>query len=662
MSDNESSGSDMECDDVTEGATVRVVQSSMHASIKQNSLFKVTENKKESDQESSDEEPPASKPEEKQEPPPEEVRKKEEEKKEEEEAKIEEPAKQEDPPKVENIEEPQIKPEANEVKPEPTENPVKENPIPEEKPRKKTYNKTITRILADDKPKKTENIDVEKRFYDYQAKVDKKLKDLKEAQDKEEQEQCTFAPKLKNKNSGKREFDQFLKHVTKFDKAKQDRIQKVQKEREEELLKTMSSKPTLSEKTIQITKALKPEDPIHVRLFKESEVLKTKQEQLVKETMSEIYTFHPKIEPVPGLNREGDTRTRLYEMSKEKPKVEKIEKKVKKMMNEESESIMVKRIDKLFKDSLPENQDLSPKPQDSGESDPPKPAGDTLDFTGFLNFLVKLNVVLCKEGSAACQSDQDLAAKAWTFLGGTESLTVPIPQIKSFISSILSPSSPKSQKQHLAYLQFYHNFHKPSSSVQIQKQNFSFKPSILPKSQKLAAIVNETRATNAANKKIEHILYTLHDKKLKKNEEKKNNFDSLISPECTFHPVTNRGPNIVEEDIKDNFSLSSDYLRLLSETKCSRHELLYSFSKVEQERKEKASRTVEDWEIERNMGECSFVPDMDKPKIDWKAGHEAKGVEQALERMTRGREDKKPEPSLEPMRFSLIPDKIQKLK
>jgi hypothetical protein len=51
MSDNESSNSDMECDDVTEGATVRVVQSSMHASIKQNSLFKVVENKKESDDE-----------------------------------------------------------------------------------------------------------------------------------------------------------------------------------------------------------------------------------------------------------------------------------------------------------------------------------------------------------------------------------------------------------------------------------------------------------------------------------------------------------------------------------------------------------------------------------------------------------------------------------
>lgn len=649
MSDKESSSSDMECDDVTEGATVRVVQSSMHASIKQNSLFKVTENKKESDQEDSEEEPPASKPEEKPEPPPEEEQKKEE-------APIEE-----NPPKVENIEEPQIRPEENQVKIEENEAKIeksdKEEPIIEKKPEKKTYSKAIMKILADEKPKKAEKINVEKRFYDYQAKVDKKIKDLKEAQDKEEQELCTFAPKIKN-HSEKRKFEQFLKHVTNFSKAKQDRIQKVRREREEEIEESILDKPTLSEKTIQLTKSSKPKGPIYVRLFEESNVLKTKQEQLIKETLSETHTFHPKIEPAPGLNREGDTRTRLYEMSKEKPKVEKVEKKVKKLINEESESILLKKLEKIFNELLPQNPVSSPQPEGSEN---PKPAEDSLNFTEFLNFLIKLNFVLIKEGSTPSPSDQDLASKAWTLLNGAESSTVPIVQIKSFISSILTPSSPKSQKQHLTYLQFYHNFHKPAPS-QLQKPIFSFKPSILPKSQKLAAIVNETRATNAANKKIEHILYTLHDKKLKKNEEKKKNIDLLISPECTFRPVTNRGPNIIEEDIKDNISLSSDYLRLLSENKFSRHEVLYSFSKVELERKEKASRTVEDWEIERNMGECSFVPDLDKPKIDWKAGNEAKGVEQALERMSRAREDKKSESFVEPMRFSLIPDKNQKVK
>ena len=46
MSDKDSmSGSDMELDDITEGAEIRVVQSSIHASILQQSLFKVIENK-----------------------------------------------------------------------------------------------------------------------------------------------------------------------------------------------------------------------------------------------------------------------------------------------------------------------------------------------------------------------------------------------------------------------------------------------------------------------------------------------------------------------------------------------------------------------------------------------------------------------------------------
>lgn len=651
MSDKESSSSDMECDDVTEGATVRVVQSSMHASIKQNSLFKVTENKKESDDEDNEVKSPVPKPEEKPENPPEEEKK-------------EDPPKEEEKPE----EKPEKKPEEPEAKIEVLANIEKPEEPPKVdkeiiKPEKKTYNKTITRILADEKPKKHEKIDVKKRFYDYQEKINKKIQDLKDAQEKDQQEQCTFAPKIK-KTSETRRFEQFLKHVNNFDKAKKERIEKFKREKEEEMPKKSSFKPTLSEKTIELTRDLKPEDPIHVRLYKESEILKNKQELLVKETMSEIYTFHPKIEPVAGLTREGDTRTRLYELSKEKPKVEKTEKK-QKLINDESESLVHRKLEKLMNEFLPKHPTLELNPdQESSEKpqSPPKPLQDSFNFSEFLDFLIKLGFIFRKTDSTVNQPDQDLAQKAWNSLGANDTSTIPIDQIKSFIFSILTPSCPKSQKQHLDFLQFYHNFHKPPPSSPQVQPSFSFKPTILSKSQKIAAIVNETRANNAANKKIENILYILHEKKMRKFEEKKKNLDSIISPECTFQPITTRGPRLVEEELKDNCSLSSDYLRILSDNKYSRHEALYSFSKCELERKEKISRTADDWEIERNMGECSFVPDLDKPKIDLKVGNEVKGLEKTLERMNRVREDKKVEAKLEPMKFGMNDYKGQKVK
>jgi hypothetical protein len=632
----------------------------MHASIKQNSLFKVVENKKESD----DEEPKNQKiepppPEPVQDPPkvqPAEVPK--------EEVK-EEPPPEPIKPEPEEKEAPQVEiPKIPEFIEKPAENliiPEKTIEIitpPQEKPVKK-YSKAVMKILADEIPKKSEKIDVEKRFYDYQAKINKKIQTLQEEKDKELLEICTFCPVIKKK-SAKRGFEQFLRHVSNFQKVKNERLEKMKKEKEDEVPSKSSFKPTLSEKTIELTKALKPEAGIHERLFKESVVLKTKHEQLVKDILAENCTFKPKIESGSNGKREGDTRIRLFELSKEKKNVDEgLNKKGKdraKLIDSTSENMIREKYTKKIEEVLPLSlaRDSMKSPDDSQKNpEEVKSEEIKLSYAEFINLLIKLKFLHPQTEPNSYSSEYSLACKAWSKIGGEPCSTVDLEKIKSFILDILILNhSLKSHKIHVEFLKFYLN-QKESSTPADSSPLPSFRPEIDAKSQKLAAVVNENRAANMGNKKIEHVLFNLHKEKLKKLQQRRETLEMIVSPECTFTPQTTRGPKLSEEEFKDSVSLSSDYLRLLNEKKISRNELLYSFNKVELERKEKMQRTSEDWEIERNMGECSFVPDLDKPKFDFKVRDEAKGIEQAIDRVRKAREEKKAEVFYPPMKFGV---------
>ena len=82
--------------------------------------------------------------------------------------------------------------------------------------------------------------------------------------------------------------------------------------------------------------------------------------------------------------------------------------------------------------------------------------------------------------------------------------------------------------------------------------------------------------------------------------------------ECTFKPKTKRGPKPTDELFSETASLASDYLKLISDKTQHRTEALYNFYKLEQEKKEKNMRTVDDIDIEKNMSECTFTPCLEK--------------------------------------------------
>ena len=279
MSDKDSmSGSDMELDDITEGAEIRVVQSSIHASILQQSLFKVIENKKESDNESDTEK-----------------------------NEIKSPVIDNDINTPESIKKEETQNEKNLV----------------EKPKiEKKYSKAVQAILADIKVEKSQKIDIEKRFYEYQSKVSKKIEALKAERNEIELKECSFTPNTKktDKRQEKPNFERFLMHVTEFEKKKREKIEKFSKEKLE-TDQSLNFKPVLSKKTLKLTKNTNSKEKIHERLYEEFKILKIKQETLNKEILDEYCPFKPTLnEQSALLKREGNINQRLFEISKEKAK------------------------------------------------------------------------------------------------------------------------------------------------------------------------------------------------------------------------------------------------------------------------------------------------------------------------------------------------------
>ena len=379
MSDDSMSGSDMEVEDVTEGANVRVVQSSMHASIIQSNLFKVVENKKESDNESEAES----------------------EKKKKEEIEISPIIIQENKeksPTEENKESiKDILTDEDNKKMESEENKPKEIARPAEK----KYSKAVRDILSDTKPVKPHHVNVEQRFYEYKSKVSKKIEMIQEEMKKKELESCTFAPKINSNKEEKRKFDQFLSHVTNFEKAKKDKIEKLQKEKEEsETPDKKSFKPSLSQKTLKLTSGIKNTEIIHERLYKESKILKEKQELLAKHILEEECSFKPKLnEQSDLLKREGKIEERLYEMSKEKKKeiLDFDEKAPEKLVNPESEAMISEKFIKEISEAFPV------KAPD---------AENSMNFTEFLGILEKIHFIQTEEKHPKYTEGRELSQKA----------------------------------------------------------------------------------------------------------------------------------------------------------------------------------------------------------------------------------------------------------
>ena len=605
MSDDDMSDKDMEVENVEEGANVRVVQSSMHASIMQNSLFKVVENKKESENNSGDED------------------NKEEENK-------EVPAIE---PKIDSPKELVIQTE--EVKPEEDKNPKEEIKIEknesdekkaeDEKSLGKTQSKAVKSVISahlqeifNEKTKKPKSakLDVEKRFYEYKDKVTKKIEALKEEQKAKEAEICSFKPKTTIKNSEDRKFSHFLHHMETVDKLKKENLDKRVTEKEEaENPDKKSFKPTLSKGTLKIIGKNKSVGDLHEKLYKESTELKKKKEENSQKILDNFCPFKPVVSKKSSdLAREGKISQRLFEEAtslknaKEKAKSETIsDKKPEKLISDHSQSIVREKFLKEVSQFIPAKE---------GDSE------QGLEFKDFLTLLEKLHFIHANADYNKYTEERELSNKAWTSIGGAEDSKLLISAINGLLLSImnLSKSIPQSKaKPSQEYKILYENRKNKTEEKQPMPvvKSYTFKPSLNSVTEEMAKIIKSKRSAEFNETRPEKVLEMIEKSAKEKLEKRRNNEQSELPTDCTFKPKTKRGPRMDGEVFTENASLASDYLKLSSERKEHRTELLYNFSKLEQERKERLARTVEDIDIEQNMAECTFTPCLEKGRKKW---------------------------------------------
>lgn len=644
MSDDSFSDDDMDAGDVGEGACVRVVQSSLHASIMQNSLFKVVEKQQESEDEKPENtEDKAQKPES-----PKEQRENFQGKPEIFEEKIEEkPANPLDSFEISaNDDQYMIRVEdfSENINKEILSNHQKE-PFA---PILIKLTSPILKSIFDEEPKKKKRkkLDVKKRFYDFKAKVTEKIALLKEEKDSKESEICTFQPKTSS-NPKDLKFSHFLNHMEKAKDSQLKALEKLQADKatEEQERSCKLFKPVLSKMTNKLASKRHSSVDLHEKLFKEYEELKKKKEKESKAVLDQICTFKPALgKRTSELKREGLATDRLYQdlKSKKSQIFPIIERKSEKLISESSELILKEKFLKEFDShfsSLHEGQ----------------------SFEDFLKSLEKIGFVREGENKSVLE-DRDLAKKAWTGMLKDESDKVDSNSIKQFLLSVMNFSKPSDGHFKNAFVEFRRFYENRRDRIDPDKNlkkplNFAFKPEINPFSLELARIVKEKRMNSYSTDKPEKVLQLIQKSAKDKLKEERERMKDKGLEDCTFRPQTVRGPLYSEESWTDSESLASNYLKLLNEGQKHRCDLLYSFSKIESEKKEKEMRSVDDMEIEKNMGECTFTPNLEKRLLKNQKDSEVKGVKKVIEKLRQ--KNKSREKSEES--YSFLDDTINQL-
>lgn len=469
---------------------------------------------------------------------------------------------------------------------------------------KKTLASHLEDIFQEPKRPTSGKVDIEKRFYEYKDKVNKKIENLKQQKEAEDKELCTFQPKTSLQPSENLKFSHFLSHMETVNETKKKNLEKrkLEKEEEEAKLKASYFKPTLTKKTQKIVSKHKSSSDLHEKLFKESEELKKKKETESQALLKQVCSFKPEVDKKSkGLKREGKTTQRLYEEGmKKKGEKGKDEEEGKRLnenfVNEESRNIMREKFLKDIEEAF---------------------IGEEFGFSEFLTVLGKCGFF--KDRIEVGEEEKTLALKAWKTFEETEESKSSAEKIKTFLLNLMNLSKPDqsdSLKTQKAFAQLYDN-RKSKQNKPDEPQNpektFTFKPKINSISKDLAKTVKSKRLTVYSSAKPEVVLNLISKEEKKQIDKKREKIESEDLKPCTFKPVTYRGPKVKTEDqLADNCSLSTDYLKILSEKDQHRCDLLYNFSKLEQEKKSRTMRSVEDYDLEKNMTECTFTPNLEK--------------------------------------------------
>jgi len=169
------------------------------------------------------------------------------------------------------------------------------------------------------------------------------------------------------------------------------------------------------------------------------------------------------------------------------------------------------------------------------------------------------------------------------------------------------------------------------------KEELTFRPTLDRGSEKMAEESRQQRG-----EKIEDALMAETHRMKERQDQLKAKVDRDTLKECRFRPETNRKSSkligTVQAYSKD--SLSSEYIKIRSSDQ-GRNEVLYQLAAVAQERRKKTEKTPEEQAEEGNMVECTFAPNLaaTRESVVKVSRGDHKGIDQAVERMKKARED-----------------------
>lgn len=576
------SGSDLEAGDTGEGACIRVVQSSLHASIMQASLFKVPEKGKEFEEDKQESGQISS--------PQAEI--------------IESPSPSHS--KSSNHSKNSIKsPKSKSSTPPPDfpQEEIKSNSnkslYNSEKPQTPLSPK-VTKLTSlhlkevfDEKIQRKGKVDVDKRFYEFKRKTKLKIENLKEQQEAKVSEICTFQPKTLVKNEEKLSFPHFLDHMELVNENHKKNLEKLQNERAQEELAVNSNlfKPTLNKKTLKLVSKHKSSSNLYEKLFKEHEELKLKKVKETEEIIKQTCPFTPdlgkncaELKPVFKVSERI-----LQPIKSEGTLATVVERKSEKLISQNSEVLIRTKFVRELESVLP------------------------IEEINFDQFIMVLHSTLFIHSDPVDRSleEESLVKQAWSHLSESKP-SIPPSKLKDFLLLIQNLEDIKNAKLYFEYKPLVEIRKKLSQSSKEEKFSltFPFKPEINQVSLEKAKIVRDKRMNSYSTARPEKVLLMIDKESKKKIDEKRKKVENDEINQCSFCPKVRRGPKFEDGILTDSQSLVNDYFRILEESEHHRCDVLFSFSKVEQEKKEKMMRSVEEADIEKNMSECTFTPDI----------------------------------------------------
>lgn len=490
--------------------------------------------------------------------------------------------------------------------------------------------------------------DITTRFEQYKQNSQKNMEFLAAEQQAREQEIHTFQPSGSG-NSKRRSLGEFLREQERFSKQKQEKLSCLREEQEqcEESSLSTAYHPSLNENSLRIMQEKPRENSVFEKLYNSSKA---------PSALSSIAELDSSFTPSVNKKSRDLLRKESVDSLLYKDALRRQQKEAPKQLapciniSSGSQKVLMEKLAKEF---------------DAAYSEFENPKFPGLNYSLFSSFFSRLDFTKNDSAAQSYQEERRLVLKAWTLLTPTGEKFVGKQNLIVFVLCLMDlfPASlgtkdlstdstsmghlaadefvvcfEEAKRIHRHFLLLYQNktVLKQASS-RSSAPEYSFRPETLANSSALAEKYNQKKIQQFGTADRHALHKAEKQKKFEKLARIKQDREEADLRQCTFKPQINsyRTKRPVKEDAD-----------------LDRNMRLYELSHVRREKQEKLEEFLEDFP--RELSECTFAPKVNK-NANLKTAPIVRGTDQAVQRMKKGREDKKHKDSMKLRNYSETP-------